>query len=99
MEISPTRRSIGGDHFTKREFVLHELALPKGSILYLVTDGVFDQSNRQRARYGKSRFKHFLSKHASLPLGEQKVSFLKELEDFRQGEDSRDDITLLAVKI
>lgn len=94
-----TKRSLGGEQLTDREFVEHELELPQGAILYLSTDGIVDQSNNERKRFGKARLRDLLAGLTHLPMKEQKTIVEQALADFQAEEAQRDDITLLGVKL
>lgn len=100
IEINGDRKSIGGkQREAKRVFIRREIALHKGDALYLTTDGYTDQQSLNGKRYGSKRFKAFLLSIADLEMAEQREALVKELSDHREGEDQRDDITMIGMKV
>lgn len=98
-EVSGSRKSIGGRQSEKKSFKNHELFLPKGSILYMDTDGFADQHNLQGKKYGSLRLKKVISELSDLPLSTQEAKISAILDDFQQSQIQRDDITLLGIKL
>ena len=98
-EIRGTKRSIGGQS-KYRPFENHAFMLPKGSLLYLASDGFNDQHNLEREKFGKIRLMEMIKRQAKLPLVQQSLYYQKALEEHMQGKvKQRDDITLLGVKL
>ncbi|OJJ20866.1 hypothetical protein BKI52_09805 [marine bacterium AO1-C] len=98
-EIRGTKRSIGGQS-KYRPFENHAFMLPKGSLLYLASDGFNDQHNVERTKFGKMRLMNLIKQQAHNPLDQQSRNYQKALEDHMQGEvKQRDDITLIGVKL
>lgn len=95
----PTKRSLGGEQYTQKEFEETVLQLPKGSTLYFSTDGIVDQSNPERRRFGKARLIEALDQHKTKPLPEQGQEIASTIRDFQQEEEQRDDITLIGVRL
>lgn len=100
-EIKGDRISIGGVKNTKEteEFNNHIINAEKGDILFLSSDGLTDQNNTERKRFGSNRLKEIILNNISEPMIKQKEIIEKELNDFQQGEEQRDDITLIGIKI
>jgi serine phosphatase RsbU (regulator of sigma subunit) len=73
--------------------------LRKGDIIYMATDGLVDIANPDRISFSSLRLKQFLAVHYHLPLSEQKEALEKEIDNFRQGVEQRDDVTFVCVKI
>lgn len=100
LEIKGSRKSIGGGkHFENPEFTQQAFVVPKGTVIYLTTDGMIDQNNEQRKKFGTVRFKELLQNCASLPLATQKERLNDALDQHQVGTDQRDDITVWAIKI
>ncbi len=94
------RRSVGGILNKKEEpFTSQEIILQKGDTLYLTSDGLIDQSAPDRRRFGTGKLTEILEKTASLSLSEQQKCIENELSEFQQGEEQRDDITLIGIRI
>ncbi len=98
--LSSERRSIGGTmqkrgniDFSNKDFYLHE-----GDYLWLSTDGIIDQNNFERKRFGTPKFIETLKDVKELNLPEQKMLIENELSDHQGDEEQRDDITIWGVK-
>ena len=100
-KIKGDRYSIGGINKNKKEkqFTSKELKLHKGDILYLTTDGIFDQVNNSRKRFSSKRFLNVLNQNTDQSLEIQHSEMEKTLEEFRGNSEQRDDITVLGAKI
>jgi len=101
IKLKGDRKSIGGieDAKDKVRFKNHEVHLKKGDCLYLSTDGIIDQNGPDRRRFGSSRLESLLSDCYKLSIKEQEEVINKELSNFMQSEEQRDDITLLGLRI
>jgi len=101
IKLKGDRKSIGGieDAKNKVRFKNHEVHLKKGDCLYLSTDGIIDQNGPDRRRFGSSRLESLLSDCYKLSIKEQEEVINKELSNFMQSEEQRDDITLLGLRI
>ena len=101
MKLKGDRKSIGGieDSKNKIRFKNQEVHLKKGDCLYLSTDGIIDQNGPNRKRFGSNRLETLISDCYKLPVKEQEEFIIKELSNFMQSEEQRDDITLLGLRI
>ncbi len=101
IEIKGDRHSIGG--FKKDEeskiFTAHELTIEKNDIIYLSSDGLIDQNNENRKRFGSKKLKEVIEKNISESLTIQQQAIEKELNTFQGNAEQRDDITLIGFKI
>lgn len=98
--LSSERRSIGGTiqkrgniEFTNKDFYLY-----KGDMMWLSTDGIIDQNNSERKRFGTPRFVEALNNISKLSLGEQKQVLEHDLAEHQGDEEQRDDITIWGIK-
>jgi ligand-binding sensor domain-containing protein/serine phosphatase RsbU (regulator of sigma subunit) len=91
--------SIGSDYKSEYTYTTKEIILPRGSLLYLSSDGFSDQNNDAGDRVGSSGMKRLIEEFCRLPLSEQKVHFEKFLEKHQGGQEQRDDITIIGIKI
>jgi len=98
-EIKGDRISIGGKNNKDKEFTSHNVKLNSGDILYLSSDGLSDQNNNERKRFGTSKLKEIIINNISASLKEQKEIIEKELQNFQEKEEQRDDISLIGLKI
>ena len=96
------RRSIGGDYYVKSKdnpFRNHEIHVHPGDVIYMFTDGFIDQNGPDRSRFGTGRLEHMLEKIAPFPMAKQHEMVLAKMDAFRSGEELRDDLTFVALKI
>ncbi len=100
MILPSDRRSIGGTQVkrTKISFSNQSFEVTKGDIVWLTTDGIIDQNNQNRKRMGTPKLISVLTDIATKPLEEQKQIILNQLNQHQEGEDQRDDITLIGLK-
>ncbi|MCB2194998.1 MAG: SpoIIE family protein phosphatase [Bacteroidetes bacterium] len=100
-EIKGDRLSIGGKKRLQEEttFNNHVVETSTGDILYLSSDGLTDQNNADRKRFGSNRLREIILNNISEPMMKQREHIEKELNDFQQDEEQRDDITLIGIKI
>lgn len=100
-EIKGDRISIGGAKKKNEieEFNNHIIKAEKGDILFLSSDGLTDQNNSERKRFGSNRLKEIILNNISEPMDKQKEIIERELNEFQQNEEQRDDITLIGIKI
>ena len=80
--------------FTQKEFEINP-----GDQIYMYTDGIIDQNNIARSRFGRRRLIETVNSNARLDLSEQIKKLEQQLDDFAQDSDQRDDITFLALRI
>ena len=92
-------KSVGGKQYKNRSFTEQELILYKGDMIYLTSDGLADQNDINKRKFGSTRLKEILSKNAYLSMGEQKGLLEKALEKHQEGTEQRDDITIVGAKI
>lgn len=98
-EIKGTRKSIGGKKEGIEDFSSVEIKLESGDILYLSSDGLTDQNNKERKRFGSNKLKEILQLNIDQSMENQKLAIEKELDIFMENEEQRDDITLIGIKI
>jgi ligand-binding sensor domain-containing protein/serine phosphatase RsbU (regulator of sigma subunit) len=100
IRLAGTRGSIaGGNQLNNSQFEEHKLDLLPGDTLYLFTDGLTDQNNPERQKFGNENLQRVLSHSQGLGLPVQKELLASALTDFMAGVPQRDDITLLAVEV
>ena len=99
--LSSARRSIGGT-IQKRgniEFVNKDFYVQNDDYIWLSTDGIIDQNNSDRKRFGTPRYIELLQDVKKLNLSEQKRIVENELADHQGEEEQRDDITVWGIKL
>ncbi len=99
-EIKGDRKSIGGwQQEVHRTFETKQATLRKGDIIYLCSDGIVDNPNSRRKKFGVSRFKSIIETNNHKKMAEQEKIFLKAIEEHQQDTEQRDDITVMGIKL
>ena len=98
-ELKGTRKSIGGIQNESTQFEEHKVSIYPGDMIYLGTDGLEDQNNMKRKKFGKKRLKQLLSSLANLPVSEQKNHIEEALRHHMSGVEQRDDILWIGLKV
>ncbi len=81
------------------EFEGEEIACISDRLLMLYTDGLNEAENKQQDQYGEERIVEFLSANATAS-NQQIIERLQEdVEQFREGAEPSDDLTMLCLKI
>lgn len=80
-----------------------EIALDRGDVFVMFTDGVTEAANREGQRYGITRLGQFLHEQLTTdgpePVASVISSLVRQLEDFAGYAKPSDDITLLAARL
>ncbi len=98
-ELKADRFSVGGSRQKhEKDFTEQVIFLQSNDILYISSDGLYDQHNHLKQKYGRQRFMQTLAKIAHLPLSEQGDFLNKDLEEHQGNQFQRDDITVLGVR-
>jgi serine phosphatase RsbU (regulator of sigma subunit) len=98
--IKGDRKSIGGVQKEQhRNFTNTKLEVAKDTVIYLSTDGLVDQGNPERKKFGTTRLSNLLLQNAKLSLVEQMQLIESDLDEFQQDAEQRDDITLIGLKV
>lgn len=98
--LKGVRRSIGGAR-KKRVNILFEVenvTLQSGDTIYLSTDGLIDQNDMERKKYGSPRLIEILQRIASAEMKQQKKLLEADLELHMRDCEQRDDITFLGLR-
>ncbi|MGB0524024.1 MAG: SpoIIE family protein phosphatase [Flammeovirgaceae bacterium] len=93
------RKLIGGRQRKAKGFTNQTLYVRAGDTLYFSTDGLVDQHNDQRKKFGTLRLKSYLSQLASLPIEKQGETLEAAFIEFKGVMEQRDDVTLLGISI
>ncbi len=97
--LQEDRRSIGGIQSMSRSFTNKEIILQAGDMLYLRSDGIVDQNNVKRKKFGENQFSSLIEKNAHLSMIEQRKTMEEALDKHQEGTEQRDDITVLGIKL
>lgn len=100
LEVKGDRKSIGSrSENGKILFTQRSIEITPGEMIYLTSDGYPDQNNGEGDKIGTRKFREWLTQVATQPVSEQKEILNLELETHMQGEEQRDDITILGIRI
>ncbi len=93
--------SIGGNNkrHSIKHFDSHPIWLQKDDVIYLSTDGLIDQNNNLREKYGTLRFKELLGKVFMRDMRTQQIILNNEFDLHKSQEPQRDDVTILGVRL
>ncbi len=98
-KLSGVRKMVGGFTNPEKRYVTEKVILPKGSMIYMASDGYSDQNDQNRSSFSERRFMGMLSIIQEKTLSEQK-SFLEEALDAHiAGTEQRDDILVVGMRV
>ncbi len=90
---------IGIGAIEGRDFAKNEITLRKGDLIYLYTDGFEDQFGGERdKKFSRKQFRELLLSIHSLPMSEQKSTLEKRLEEWMNGREQIDDVTVMGIR-
>ncbi len=95
------RKSIGGYSINRKEALFFDKVdhLDKGDTIYMFSDGILDQNGPERKKFGRVRLEEIMVDASGLTMDKQKELFIQRLDEYRSGEEQRDDISLLGLKV
>ncbi|MDX1960801.1 MAG: PP2C family protein-serine/threonine phosphatase [Leptospiraceae bacterium] len=79
-------------------YTTDSIILSSGDMVLFYTDGVTETFSPSEEIYGEKRLIDCVQKNSNLDSNSLIELILKDLEDFRKGEDKNDDVTLLSLK-
>lgn len=99
-QLDGTRKGIGGIfQSASKSFVQHEVILPKGTLVYLFTDGLPDYPNAKGRRLGTRKILKFIERHAPLAPDLQTEMVQSILDRYKRKIKQRDDISFVILKL
>ncbi|WP_019628142.1 SpoIIE family protein phosphatase [Thioalkalivibrio sp. AKL10] len=98
-EIRGVRGGLGYRSLEPAQPVDHEVDVEPGTEFFLITDGVHDHVGGEPPRlFGRRRLRQVLSDKSGRDLAAKIDAVVRVLEDYRDGEPRRDDMTLVAFR-
>ena len=98
--IHADRISIGGFNNTQyKEFTTHMITPRQGDIFYMSSDGIIDQNNKERKRFGSMKLVQTLTENIHYDMTTQKKLLTTTIDTYMAGTEQRDDITVMGLKI
>jgi serine phosphatase RsbU (regulator of sigma subunit) len=89
-----------GIHRKERPFSSHDLAVQRGDMLYLFTDGFIDQAGKDKiGGFSKRRFQQLLLDIHHEPMSTQQDVLLKRFEAWKGHLPQTDDILILGIRL
>jgi serine phosphatase RsbU (regulator of sigma subunit) len=76
-----------------------EMDLTSGSMMLLYTDGLNEAENRQQEQYGEDRIIQMMRSLASQSTREMVEAIKADVEQFRDGAEQNDDLTMLVFRV
>jgi phosphoserine phosphatase len=74
------------------------LDLAPGDVLALISDGIYEYTNKHGELFGDARVAQVLSRHHTLPLPELTARLLEAVAEFGAGAAQSDDVTLVLLR-
>ena len=94
----PVNANLPVGVFSDFTYEMQETTLENGSTLFLYTDGLTEARNRQHQLFGADRMMKMLAGAADLSPQELIATTVREVQDFSNGTEQSDDLTLLAIR-
>ncbi|MDA3892097.1 MAG: SpoIIE family protein phosphatase [Salinivirgaceae bacterium] len=99
-EYKGDRMPIGIYIKEKESFTNHVIDVSKGDLVYLFSDGYYDQFGGENgSKFNKKNFRATLLKNAHLPLSRQKLMLDQVLFQWRGNHEQIDDITVIGLRV
>lgn len=98
-KIRGSRRNIGGMGDSSKSFENRTFTLPKGTCLYLCSDGYSDQNNTERFSFSERRMISLFQEIQYSTMEEQKKILKEQLLTHMEGTEQRDDILIVGVRL
>lgn len=90
--------TIGGIQGSAKKFSEIHKTIRVGDSLILFSDGMIDQPNVFRSRFGSERFLAFIKANITNSASDLLVKLHGSFKEFKQEEEQRDDITVFVIK-
>ncbi|MBE0675923.1 MAG: tetratricopeptide repeat protein [Bacteroidales bacterium] len=97
-EVKAVRNPIG-IHPNEMSFSDYEATIPGGSMVYLFSDGYYDQIGHGGKKFLSKNFKKLLEEISYMPPAEIKERLYSEHITWKDGEEQVDDILVIGVRI
>ncbi len=97
IEYKGTKNPIGW-HPKEMPFTESKVQLQNNDIIYLFTDGYYDQIGENKKKFLRKRFKMLLTEIHDLPMKEQKRILKGIFDKWKGKEPQTDDVTVMGIK-
>ena len=93
-------KSIGGFSSAKEiSFTNKVIKATSGDMIFFFSDGIIDQQNFERNRFGSKKFESIILENINSPLNVMKDKIETTFKKFMVEEEQRDDITVIGIKL
>ena len=83
----------------KMSFTNNDIVVPAGSMVYMFSDGYYDQIGAEGGKFLSKNFRKLLSEISHLEAGEIKEKLLRTHFDWRKEEEQVDDILVIGIRV
>lgn len=97
--LKPDRVSIDAHGTSAHNFSLKKIHLTEDCQIILSTDGIIDQPNNQRKRFGTKNLLNCLNSIKEKSMSEQKQEIENTISNWLGNQEQRDDISVLGIKL
>lgn len=99
-EYKATRTPIGMYQFKAKPFIRNEVAVEKGDMVYIFSDGYADQfGGKKQKKFMYPTFKDLLCKNSNKPLKEQKSILIDTINEWKGDLPQYDDICIIGLRV
>lgn len=91
-------KSVGGMRQKKKKFTATKITLAKGDCMFLSSDGLVDQNNAQKIKFGTKKLIEFLEENQDMPMEDMGKTLETALKTHQGEVLQRDDITFLGIR-
>ncbi len=100
IEIKPDKMPVGKHDKDQENFTLHTFDIQKNDVIYTLTDGFPDQFGGEKGKKFMSKnLKELLIANSHLPMDKQKILLESTFENWRNGIEQVDDVTLIGIRV
>lgn len=84
----------------ERDFTNHKIELQKGDVIYIFSDGYYDQfGGKENKKFNIRQFKQLLKNINPKPMTEQHNILSNSFEDWKGENDQIDDVLVIGIRI
>lgn len=99
IEYAADNISLGSDEYADRKFTTHSIALEKGDLIYIFSDGFADQFGGDKGKKFKYQpFQQLLVKNNNKGIDQQRMIILNEFETWKGASEQVDDVLIIGVR-
>ncbi len=98
--IEADHKGIGGFYTDEpKTFTDIKFNIQKGDMIFYYTDGIIDQQNIERKRFGTNRLTSLISDHINEPMPKIKTAIEQSFDSYSEPEEQRDDVTIIGLRL